>query len=272
MMKVKKENLGRILEELGSVLVAFSGGVDSTFLLKMALDVLGNEKVLAVTATSSTYPKSELEEARRLAEQLGARHMVIQSEETDIPEFVSNPPNRCYYCKRELFGKLDAIAREQGLRVVVDGSNLDDQSDYRPGRQAAQEFGVRSPLMESGLTKAEIREFSRALGLPTWNKPALACLSSRFPYGSAISVEKLAQVDAAEKFLRGKGFTQIRVRHHDHTARIEVGRAEMARFFDEAFIAEVVAELKRIGYKYVTLDLEGYRTGSMNEVLPNNPK
>lgn len=267
-MNSKKEKLEQILKDLGSALVAFSGGVDSTFLLKMALDVLGREKVLAVTATSLTYPASELEEACRIVDQLDVIHVTIESEETDIPEFVSNPPNRCYYCKRELFGKLGQIAKERGLAAVLDGSNLDDRSDYRPGRRAAQELNVRSPLVEAGLTKAEIRELSRALNLPTWDKPSLACLSSRFPYGTEISQDKLKQVGAAEQFMRSKGFRQIRVRHHDHTARIEVGQAEIKRFFDEKLIAEVVAELKRIGYKYVTLDLEGYRTGSMNETLP----
>ena len=248
--------------------MAFSGGVDSTFLLKAALDVLGPAKVLAVTAASLTYPQAEQEEARRLAEQLGVRHVIIESEETEIPEFVSNPPNRCYYCKRELFGKLTRIAEEEGLTAVADGSNLDDRSDYRPGRQAAEELGIRSPLAEAGLTKADIRELSRSLGLSTWDKPAFACLSSRFPYGTTISSGKLKQVDDAERFLRGKGFRQVRVRHHEHTARIEIECSELKRFFDERFIAEVVSEFKRIGYKYVTLDLEGYRTGSMNEVLP----
>jgi uncharacterized protein len=267
MTEDKNKKLEDILQGLKSVLVAFSGGVDSTFLLKVAIDTLGSEHVLAVTATSLTYPEAELAEARRLAEDFGARHMVIQSEETDIPEFVSNPPNRCYYCKRELFGKLIQIAKDHGLAAVLDGTNIDDMSDHRPGRQASEELGVRSPLLEAGFTKAEIRDASHALGLATWNKPALACLSSRFPYGTTISPEKLRQVGAAERFLKENGFREVRVRHHDHTARIEIGRAEFKRFFDEALIDEVVTELKKVGYKYVTLDLEGYRTGSMNEVL-----
>jgi uncharacterized protein len=272
MLKEKKKKLNNIFQEMGSVLVAFSGGVDSTFLLKTALDVLGGENVLAVTAASSTYPKAELEEARALASRLGVRHLVIESEETEIPEFVQNPPNRCYYCKRELFGKLKNIAEEQGLNAVVDGANLDDQSDYRPGSRAATELGVRSPLQEAGLTKDDIRQLSKALGLPTWDKPSFACLSSRFPYGTAISAEKLERVDAAERFLREKGFRQVRVRHYDYTARIEVAPSEIRRFFDDELLAEVVKTLKSLGYTYITLDLEGYRTGSMNETLPESQK
>ncbi len=258
----KLESLERILTGLESAVVAFSGGVDSSLLLAVAIKVLG-ERALAVTATSETYPERELIEARALAAQLGARHCEVVSEEMDIPEFKHNPRNRCYYCKKELFAKLRAIADQEGLAYVLDGTNLDDRGDHRPGRQAAEELGVLSPLEEAGLTKADIRELSRNLGLPSWDKPAFACLSSRFPYGTAITSERVGQVGKAEEALRELGFRVLRVRYHDTIARLELGPEEMCMALGP-YKDKVVQIIKRAGFTYTSVDLEGYRTGSMN--------
>lgn len=261
----KLGHLERILAGLGGAVVAFSGGVDSSLLLAVAVKVLG-ARALAVTATSETYPERELIEARSLAGQLGARHREIVSEELDIPEFKHNPRNRCYYCKKELFGKLRAVADEEGLSHVLDGTNLDDRSDHRPGRQAAEELGVRSPLEEAGLTKADIRALSLHLGLPGWDKPAFACLSSRFPYGTAITSERVGQVGRAEDALRDLGFRVLRVRYHDTVARLELGEEEFA--LATGPLREEVSRLVReAGFVYVAIDLQGYRTGAMNEAV-----
>jgi uncharacterized protein len=261
----KRERLDALLRETGGCVIGFSGGVDSTFLLAVAVEALG-PRVLAVTATSETYPERELREAEELARRLGARHRVIASEELDLPGFSENPTNRCYFCKQELFGKLVEIAREEDLPRVLDGNNADDRGDYRPGRDAARELGVRSPLDEVGLSKEEIRALSKAMGLPTWDKPAFACLSSRFPYGVPITREKLTKVGAAEEALRELGLRVLRVRHHGDVARLELGPAEFERAAGE-LRAEVVRRVKAAGYAYVALDLQGYRTGAMNEVL-----
>ncbi len=265
-LAAKWEALTACLRGMGSALIAFSGGVDSTFLLHAARAALG-DRILAVTATSPTYPEAEKREAERIGREWGVRHRFVVSNELEIPGFSANPPDRCYHCKKELFGILAAIAREEGLAAVCDGTNADDAGDYRPGRRASRELGVRSPLLECGVTKEEIRDLSRRFGLPTAGKGSFACLSSRFPYGTEITAEKLKRVEACEDLLRGLGFRQFRVRVHDSVARIEVGTEEIARLFEPAISDAVHDAFRRNGFLYVSVDLKGYRTGSMNEGL-----
>lgn len=263
---IKLKNLQKILKEMQSILIAFSGGVDSTFLVKVAYDILGR-KALAVTARSPNYPAAELKEARQLAREIGIEHLTIDSEALNSENFTRNPPRRCYFCKKELFSKLVNLAREKGIRWVADATNSDDENDFRPGREAAKELGIRSPLLKAKLGKNNIRHLSRKLGLPTGDKPASACLASRFPYGEKITEEKLKRVEKAESFLKSLGFRQLRLRHHDSLARIEVDKEDISHFIDAKRRKKAVDYLKSLGYQYITLDLQGYRTGSLNETL-----
>ena len=260
----KHEKLKEIIKNMGSLAVAFSGGVDSTYLLRTAHDALG-DKAIAVTIKSPSFPEREYHEATEFAQRLGIKHITVEAEESDIELFADNPPDRCYICKKAIFKKVMSKAAEAGISNIADGSNVDDLGDYRPGLKALKELGIRSPLVEAGITKQEIREFSQGLGIPAWDKPAYACLATRIPCGEKITMSKLKMVELAEQFLFDLGFKQVRVRHHGDIARIEVESSERFRFFDEQIMDRINDELHSIGFRYVSMDLGGYRMGSMNK-------
>lgn len=263
----KLARMQEILRSLERVAVAFSAGVDSTFLLKVAVDTLGAENVVAVTSKSASLAQAEYDEAVRFAEQLGVEHVVVETCELDNPDYATNPKNRCYYCRSELYEYLDQFVAERDLNAVVNGTNADDYSDYRPGNQAAREHDVRSPCAEAGMTKADIRVLSKRLGLSTFDKPASPCLSSRVPYGEAITAAKLEQIEQSEAFLRSLGFRECRVRHHGQLARIEVPAEEITRVAEPAMREKIDAALREIGFNYIAIDLRGFRSGSLNEVI-----
>lgn len=267
-MDNKLKALQDLIGSMESLAIAFSGGVDSTFLLKVAYDILG-DKALAITIRSSTFPGREFRATVAFANDIGIKALVIDTDELDIEGFAENPINRCYLCKRELFSQIKAVARQSGIQLVADGSNADDVSDYRPGMQALEEMGIISPLREVGLTKDEIRLLSKEMHLSTWDKPAFACLATRIPYGQKISRDKLVMVDKAEQYLLDKGFRQIRVRHHGEIARIEVSPEERTQFMNEQLMDQVNEHFRQIGFAYTALDLKGYRTGSMNGKITN---
>ncbi|MBE0448101.1 MAG: ATP-dependent sacrificial sulfur transferase LarE [Actinobacteria bacterium] len=265
-LQEKYRNLKDILREMDSVLIGFSGGVDSALLLKVAHDVLGR-RALAITGNSATLALSELEEAKRVVENIGASHVIVQADELECADFVVNPPERCYHCKKTRFSTFKKIQLERGLKWMADGTSADDEGDWRPGIKAGIEMGIRSPLKEAGLTKSDIRKLSADLGLPTWDKPSMACLASRVPYGEAITEEKLHQIAEAEAYLQGLGFRQLRVRHHGDLARIEVPRESMNEVLRQSDV--IAGKLKEIGFYFVALDLSGFKSGSMNAVLNN---
>lgn len=278
MEEATRNKLGQLttrLKELQKVVIGFSGGIDSTLILKVAIDILGPANVWAVTGDSESLLPEELEFCRELGRKIGvlpSHFMEIKTNELSDPNYKANPIDRCFYCKSELFNRLQEIAKNVGALYILDGSNADDKGDYRPGRKAAANLGVVSPLAEAGITKAEIRELAKDYGLPNWDKPALACLSSRIPYGSPVTVEKLNQIARAEQYLHSLGFTQLRVRHHDKIARIELLKNQISRLYENGLADKVTTQLKEIGFTYVAVDLQGYRSGSMNETIAKDKK
>ncbi len=262
----KEKALRQLFGDMGSVLVAFSGGVDSSYVAYLANAELGTN-ALCVTGESASLSENERVASARLAEQFGLRREVLKTEELDAPGYTANNPNRCYFCKDELYEKLSKLARERKIEFIVDGSNLDDVGDYRPGRVAATEHGVRSPLIEAGLKKNDVRWLSQRAGLPTWDKPASPCLSSRIAYGIPVTIERLSEVERGEMILREMGFREFRVRHHDNLVRLEIAREELALVLKQEVVDELARRFRELGFKYVTLDLHGFRSGAMNEVL-----
>jgi len=266
-LEEKYEHLQMTFQEMQSIIVAYSGGVDSSLVLKIAFDTLG-ERAIAITAVSASMPSIELAGARDIAAEIGARHIILESHEVEDPRYIENTPSRCYFCKQDVYTQLVEYANRYGYRYIVDGTNADDRADNRPGRKAALEKGLRSPLLEAGVTKSEIRALARNLRLANWNKPSAACLSSRIPYGTPIEIEALQQIEQAEDLLHQMGFAQVRVRKHDHIARLELELEDFQRVLDKRL--EIAQGLRAIGFSYVTLDLNGFRSGSMNEVLKKN--
>ena len=268
---VKEERLREIFRELESVVVAYSGGVDSSYVAYIANAELG-PRAVCITGQSASLPAYQRAEIDRIVEKFGFQHEIIQTEELENPGYSANNPDRCFFCKDELYTKLESVARNRGIQNIVDGSTIDDLGDYRPGRRAAMQHAVRSPLIEVGLSKTEVRELSRRATLPTWDKPASPCLSSRIAYGTTVTIERLSKVDRGEEILREFGFREFRVRHHDQLVRLEIAQAEMDRVMRKEVFQKLAARFRELGFKYVTLDLEGFRSGSMNEVLDSQKK